>query len=529
MSHAQSSHGRSGRGDSADCLPEGAEVISRVFAVMLVSAMQQHANDADRLCQPLESFLPIAYKFENDAIRSGGLELVVQAMQRHGEHVSLMELASRFLVYLEEPKAIQRAGGVAPLVSVMKTHENNVTIQMWGAGILMSYLWDDSLSKSAIVEEGIVPAIINAMAVVPNDEALQFLAVGSLHRALEIPNMQAVFMEADGVGVLVGFIKRYGTIPSPSTHLVNLLIVACGSLGIPQEHNVETFRSKLADADGLAAILPMMRHHVENDVLVIRAIGATSMVNGKLQNDTLPKAFTESQGVETIISVLETHSRNGDIAAASIWVIACSMVPYIEAKEETETLLPKSCLPVLGLVMDLHTSNEFLQQGAIAVICSCMMHRHSIGDVEDAFRSAPGVIGSMVVAMHEHVACGGIQHIGCGILMKLSSIDGLRHDPAASVLVASDTVAAVVGAIRNHSADTDVIVPHAILTLCTMAENDDNVKELIVAEGTVSLLENIMQNAESSSKAFKGARLLLDYLTGVKTSIEIGKVVDELA
>jgi hypothetical protein len=384
------------------------------------------------------------------------------------------------------------------------------------------------MSKSDIGQEDIVPAIIHAMDVVTNAEHLQFLAISSIHRALEgISSMPAIVLEADGVGVLIGFIKRNGIIPFPSTHQVNLLIVACGSLGILRDHNVEIFRAKLAEADGLAAILPMIRHHVENGILVIRAIGATSLANGKLQNDTLPKAFMESQGVETIVSVLETHSRNADIAALSISVLAC---PSMEAKEKTKTLMPKSCLPVLGLVMDLHTSNEFLQDVSIAAICACMIHTHSTGgDVEDAFRSAPGVISSMVVAMHEHVTCGSIQYNGCGVLYQLSSIDGLRHDPAASVLVASDTVGAVVGAIRNHSANTDVIVPHAIVTLCAMAENGGNIKELIVAEGTVSLLETITQNNESSSKAFRAARLLLDYLTGVETSIEIEKFMDELA
>eukprot|EP00579_Thalassiosira_antarctica_P024133 CAMPEP_0201987186 /NCGR_PEP_ID=MMETSP0904-20121228/91663_1 /ASSEMBLY_ACC=CAM_ASM_000553 /TAXON_ID=420261 /ORGANISM="Thalassiosira antarctica, Strain CCMP982" /LENGTH=849 /DNA_ID=CAMNT_0048541285 /DNA_START=201 /DNA_END=2749 /DNA_ORIENTATION=- len=161
-------------------------------------------------------------------------------------------------------------------------HERSAEIQTRACGVLWSLSMDPN-DRKHVAQGGGCDAILNAMLIHMDDDALQVMALGALK-----------VLSFDNIGK--------STLRSRSKHGH---VACCGSLSMDPND-----RKHVAQGGGCDAILNAMLVHTNEDTLQVMALGALKV----LSFDNIGKSTLRSRGTLSIVAdIMQKHLRNPTI------------------------------------------------------------------------------------------------------------------------------------------------------------------------------------------------------------------------
>lgn len=416
--------------------------------------------------------------------QGGGLETIVDTLQRHGSEPKVFEWACRALDAMlhstvddsirfdQDMASIIDANGIAAISSAMKTHISENVAQWWATNLLLKLLDRDdpsSVNHTALlmIGEDLISTctrIMNARSVPSNLVSQCTELVILLVTTATTPNAHQ--QASEGVSVLLRLVsERFGDMDLHAATARFLAIVA---------HGHSKVKRLIADKNGVRLLVKSMLE-APNNLDLQRAVATLLWI---LSSDA---STFDSSMLEEIVAAVENASRvNPDDVEFNEAICGYTVNATTLAKGQSDFL------PVETVIRVYSIATEDLQKLATRALCAIYT---AFPDLSD--RMDPGIL---CIRLLEGV-CDGNPEDKLPSCMTLVAI--LTNSKAArNSVFESGGVATVSAALFD--CDSEELAQNLLLLLSTLLSGD--------AKKPIQLPNEIVQGILQTVQAFPGLK-----------------------
>lgn len=287
----------------------------------IINAMKSHGDDEDVQFQASKALYTIclgkkAERWQHQAIKAGGLEILVAALLQHVGDVKVCGSVAATLAILCEDGNSKvkhvafKAGALEALVATMKAHPDDPRLQSWSAYAAQRISSGDDAAglkrQKKAKEIHLFPVLLDAvsglsLAMKSQDTTLQRCALWSIWRISLDPKMLPIAMEAETLDGIVIAMTSHVEDVEVQRNAVNTLYNMCAG----EDRAAVERKEAAAKVGSLEAVVASMRMH-QSDAELQRdgacAVGNLCISDAEPQHRKLRVA--EAGGIEALKDAL---------------------------------------------------------------------------------------------------------------------------------------------------------------------------------------------------------------------------------